>query len=98
MDRARLPEHDAPEDVRVECLLSLAFLEGLAPAHGRELEYPLAGPAGQQAEEVSHVAEGLDLVEAAAREQGDEGGVHVGAVVAPDEEPVLAANDFPAQV
>jgi hypothetical protein len=34
---ARQTDDDATEDVGVESLLSLAFLEGLAPVAGREL-------------------------------------------------------------
>src|SRR5437660_7896616 len=63
---ARQFEHDATEDVDVQDLLSLAFLEGLAPVGRGELEDAVDGPAGHQAEQVAHVREGLDLVEAAA--------------------------------
>jgi hypothetical protein len=55
-------------------------------------------PARQQAEQVAHVAERLDPLQAAAREEGDEGGVHLGPVVAADEEPVLPAHDLAPQV
>jgi hypothetical protein len=49
---ARQTEDDAAEDVRVERLLSLAFLEGLAPVGGSELEDAVIGPAGEQAEQM----------------------------------------------
>jgi hypothetical protein len=79
----------APEDVGIEALLSVLVLEGLLPVEGGELEDAAAGPAGKQTEEVAEVGPGLDAVELAAREQGDEGGVYLGGVVVADEEPVL---------
>jgi hypothetical protein len=98
MDAARGSEHDATEDVGVQGLLSLALLEGLASVHGRELEHPVLRPPRQQAKQVSHVAERLYLVQAAAREQGHEGGVHLGPVVAANEEPVFPAYDLPPEI
>jgi hypothetical protein len=98
MGAARGSEHDATEGVGVQGLRRFVLHEGLAPVHGRELEHPGLRPAQQQAERVPHVAERLDLVQAAAREQGDEGGVHVGTVVAADEESVLPAHDLTPQV
>src|SRR5919109_3601601 len=95
---ARQTEDDATEDVGVEGLLSLGFLHGLAPVGRRELEDAVAGPAWKQAEQVAHVREGLNLVQAAAGQQRHEGRVDLAAVVAADEEPVLAADDLPAQV
>lgn len=80
-------EADATEDVGVQLLLSFALLESAAPVGGSELEDAVAGPAGQQAEQVAEVAEGLDVVEPAARYERDEGGVRLGAVLAADEEP-----------
>ncbi len=58
----------------------------------------MPGPAGQQAEQVPHVSEWFDLVHPAAREERDEDRVDVGAVVAADEEPVLAAHHLPSEV
>ena len=86
---ARQFEHDATEDVGVQDLLSLAFLEGLAPVRRGELEDAVAGPTGHQAEQVAHVREGLEFVEAAAGQERHEDGVGLASVVAADEEPVL---------
>src|SRR6185312_1728922 len=83
-------EDDATKDVRVEGLLSLAFLEGLAPVGGSELEYAVSGPALEQSGQISHVREGLDLVEAAGGQQRHAGRVDLASVVAADEEPVLS--------
>jgi hypothetical protein len=92
------PKYDTTEDVGVEGLLSVALLEGLAPICGRQLEHPMEWPSRQEAEEVAHVAERLNLVQAAAREERDEGGVDLAAVVAADEEPILPTHDFAAEV
>jgi hypothetical protein len=86
---ARQSENDATEDVGVQDLLSLAFLEGLAPIGRGELEDAVAGPAGHEAEQVAHVREGLDLVDATAGQERHEDGVDLASVVAADEEPVL---------
>ena len=85
-------EDDATEDVRVEGLLSLAFLEGLAPVGGGELEDAVAGPARKQAEQVTDVRQGLDPVQAAAGQERDEGGVDLASVVAANEEPIFSAD------
>ncbi len=90
-------EGGAPEDVGVEALLSVLVLEGLLPVEGREIEDATDRPAGQQAEDVAEVGPGLDVVELAAREQRDEGGIDLGSVVGADEEPVLAPDGFPPQ-
>src|SRR6185312_16972439 len=90
-------EGGAPEDVGVEPLLSVLVLEGLVPVEGRELEDPPDRPAGQEAEKVAEVGPGLDVVQLAARQQGDEGGVDLGGVVGADEEPVLPSDRFPPQ-
>src|SRR5947208_3456694 len=95
---ARQTEDYATEDVRVEGLLSLAFLEGLSPGGGGELEDAVMGPARKQAEQVSYVRKGLDLVQAAAGQQRHDGGVDLPAVVAADEEPVLPSDDLASQV
>jgi hypothetical protein len=62
----------APEDVGVEPLLSVLVLEGLLPVERRELEDPANRPVGGKAEEIAKVGPGLDVVELATREQGDE--------------------------
>ena len=81
-------EGSATEDVGVEPLLSVLVLEGLVPVRGSELEDAATRPAGEEAEEVAQVGPRLDLVELAAGEEGDEGGVDLGGVVAAHEEPV----------
>src|SRR3954465_14184870 len=98
MARAGEPEYHATEDVGRQGLVSLAFLEGLAPVERGQLEDPVLGPPWQQAEQVADVAEGLDPVQAAASQQRHEGGVHSGTVVAADERPVLSAHPFPSAV
>src|SRR3982751_4129888 len=92
------PEHHTAEDVGLEGLLSFALLECLAPVGRGELEDAAARPPRQEAEEVAHVAERLEAVEGAAGQQGDEDGVHLGAVVTAAEEPVLPADDLPPEV
>jgi hypothetical protein len=86
---ARQFEHDPTEDVGVQDLLSLVLLEGLAPVGRGELEDTVAGPAGQQAQQVAHVREGFNLVEAAAGQQRHEGGVDLSPVVAADKSQFL---------
>jgi hypothetical protein len=82
-------ERGAAEDVGVEPLLSVLVLEGLVPVGGGEVEDATLGPAREQAEEVTQVGPGLELVKLAACEKGDEGRVHVPGVVATHEQPVL---------
>src|SRR6185503_17370169 len=94
---AEQTEGGAPEDVGVEPLLSVLVLEGLLPGEGRELEDAAGGPTRQEAEEVSEVGPGFDVVELTARQEGDEGGVDLGGVVGADEEPVLPSDGFPPQ-
>jgi hypothetical protein len=72
-----------PEDVGGQALLSVLVLGGLLPVERGELQDPTHGPAGQEAEEVAEIGPGLDIVELAAREQGDEGGVDLGASSVP---------------
>src|SRR5260370_39345374 len=86
-----------PEDVGVEPLLSVALLEGLLPVEGGEIQHPAGWPAREEAEEVAKVGQGLDVMELAAREQGNESGIDLGGVVAADEEPVLATDSLAAQ-
>jgi len=80
-------EQDAAEDVGGQLLLSFGLLESLLPVGGSELEDAAAGPAGQQDEQVAEIADGLEPVEPAAGEQGDEDGVGLGPVLAADKEP-----------
>ena len=87
-----LAERDLPVDVGVEPLLSVSVLQGLVPVGGSELEDAVLGPTGEQAEDVAHVGPGLDAVHLAARQERDEGGVDVAAVVASDKEPVFTAD------
>src|SRR6185312_12782994 len=94
---AEQAEGGAPENVGVEPLLSVLVLERLVPVDGGEVEDTTGRPSGQQTEEVAEVGPGLDVVELAARQERDEGGVDLGGVVGTDEEPVLAADRFPSQ-
>jgi hypothetical protein len=55
---ARQTEDYATEDVRVEGLLNLAFVEGLSPAGGSELEDAVTGPARDEAEQIPHAGRG----------------------------------------
>ena len=87
----------APEDIGVEPLLSVLVLEGLLPVEGGELQDSADRPARQEAEEVAKIGVGLDVVELAARQQRDEGGVDLGGVVGADEEPVLPSDCFAPQ-
>jgi len=73
-------------------------LAGGAPVQRSELEQAVHGPARDQAEDVAQVAPGLDAVELAAREQGDEVGIDLCGVVAADEEPVLPADDLATEL
>src|SRR5665213_4550412 len=75
----------APEDVGVEPLLSVLVLEGLLPVERCELQDSADRPARQEAEEVAEIGVGLDVVELAARQQRDEGGVDLGGVVGTDD-------------
>src|SRR4051812_42928683 len=95
---ARQTEDNATKDVRVEGLLSVAFLEGLAPVGGSELKYAVIGPTRKQAEQISHVRGGLDLVEATTGQQRHDGRVDLASVVAAPEEPVLSRHNLAAQV
>jgi hypothetical protein len=85
-----------PEDVGVETLLSVAILQGLLPVERGEVQNAANGPAREEAEEVAEIGPGLDVVELAAREQGDEGGVDFSGVVAADEEPVFSTDGLAA--
>ena len=91
-------EQQAAENVGGELLLSLGVLESLLPIRGGQLEDAVAGPARQEAQEVAHVGEGLDLVQPGAREERDEDGVHPSSVFATDEHPIFPAEHLPAQI
>ncbi len=71
----RRTEQNAAKDVGGQLLLSFDLLESLLPVCGGELEDAVMGPARQEAEQVAHVAERLDLVKPSAREQRNEDGV-----------------------
>ncbi len=81
-----------------EPLLSVLVLEGLLPVGRREFEDATPGPTGQQAEQVPEVRPRLDPEQAAARQERDERGVHLGGLVGADEEPVPAADDLAPQL
>ena len=93
MDRVEL-EDGVSEGVGSEELLSVGVLSSLLPVAGSELEDAGTGPAGEQAQDVSEVGFGLDVVHVAAGDERGEGGVDLGAVVASDEQPVGAANSL----
>ena len=91
-----LTERDLAVDVGSESLLSVLLLQGLLPVEGGELEDALHRPGRPEAEEVAQGSPGLEAVELAAGQEGDEGGVDVAGLVGPQEEPagpayVLAA-------
>lgn len=91
-------ERDAAEDVGGQALLSVLLLQGLLPEGGGELEDAALGPGRQEAQQVADIGPGLDAVELAARQEGDKDRVGMGALVAAQEEPVLAAEHLAAQV
>jgi hypothetical protein len=80
-----------------ESLPDLGARRGLGEARRRELEHTRAPPAREQAEEIVQVGPRLEAVELAARERRG-GGIALGAVVAADEEPVLAADGLALQL
>src|SRR5262245_40706641 len=90
-------EKDAAEDVGGQLLLRFDVLESLLPIGGSELENAMAGPAGQEAEEIARVREGLDAVQTGAGQERDEDGVGSGPVLASDEDPVATTEDLAAQ-
>jgi len=96
--KRRQAERDATEDVGVQLVLSFDLLESLLPIGGSEFEDAVSGPAGEQAEEVTQVAEGLDVVQATTGEQRDECGVGFGTVVTAQKEPIAPAEHLTAQV
>ena len=91
-------ERDGAEDVGGEALLCLWLLESLLPEAGGELEDAGGGPVLDEAEEVAEVGPGLDAVELAAGEEGDEDRVDASALVAAEKQPVFAAEDLATEV
>src|SRR6266851_5516341 len=96
--RVHCSEADLAEDVGGEPLLSVRVLESLFPVDGSQLEHALLIPARQQAEDVSQVPRGLDVVELAAGQERDEGGVDLPAVVASEENPVSPSESLAAKL
>src|SRR5687767_9235636 len=94
----RRRKQNAAEDVAEQLFVSFGLLEGLLPIGGSELEQASAGPAREQAEQVAHIAERLDVVQPAAGQERDEDGVYLGAVVTADKQPVAPANDLAPEV
>src|SRR4051812_29666918 len=94
----RRRKRDASKDVSEQLLLSFGLLESLLPVGGSELEQAIGRPRADEAEQIADVAVGLDVVEACAGEQRDEGHVCERAVIAADEEPVSTTEDLPAQI
>lgn len=92
------PERDLTVDVGSEPLLSVLLLESLVPVGGGEFEDALSRPTREETEQVAEVCRGLDLVELAAREQGDEPRVDRSAIVAANKEPVFATDCFAAEL
>ena len=90
---ARRQKRDASEDVGEQLLLSFGLLESLLPVGGAELKQAIGGPGADEAQQIADVAVGLDAVEASAGEQGNEGHIGEGAVVAAQEEPVSTPED-----
>ena len=91
-------ERDSAEDVAGEALLCFWLLESLLPEGRGELEEAILGPPAQEAEDIAEVSPGLDAVELAAGEEGDEDRVDAGAFVAAEKQPVLATEDLAAEV
>jgi hypothetical protein len=90
-------EDGAVEHVGSEPLLSVVLLAGLLPVGRSELEQTSLRPIGQQTQQVAQVVARFDAVPTAACQQRHENRVHLAAVVAPDEEPVAAAERFTAE-
>jgi len=53
--------HDRVPEVAVKQLLSLGLLSSLLPAASSEIEQPSARPVGQQTQDLTEVALGLDI-------------------------------------
>src|SRR5688500_903607 len=93
-----LPERHAAEDVGGEPLLSVLLFQSLLPEGRSELEDATPGPRREQAQQVAEIGQGLDPVELAARQERDEEGIGAGALLAAEEQPVLAADDLAPEV
>src|SRR5262249_44030278 len=63
------------------------------PKPGMEFEKATGGPLGQDAKEVAQVIDGVQTVELARGEQGDENGAQLGVLVGTDENPVAPTDD-----
>ena len=83
-------KHDSAEDVGSQTLLSVLVLEGLLPEGGREVQDATVRPGRQETEEVAKVCPGLETVHLAARDEADEGGIHLAGIIVSNEEPVPA--------
>ena len=70
---------------------SVEVLQLLLPGLGTELEDVARGVGADTHDDVAHVLEGVDPVQLAGGEQRVEDAAALGAVLAPREEPVLAA-------
>src|SRR6266849_3076738 len=96
--RVHCSEADLAEDVGVEPLLSVRVLESLFPVDGSELKNALLIPARQQAEDVSQIPRGLDVVKLAAGQERDESSIDLPAIVAAKENPVAPTESLAAQL
>ena len=97
MDFLDLSVEEEPE-VFVEEPLSVGLLSSLIPVAGSEFEDAFSGPLGQEAQEVSEVGLGVDSMHAGTGEEGGEGGVDLGAVIAAEEKPVLSPERLPTEL
>jgi hypothetical protein len=95
--RSELIERSATKNISDQQLMSVRLLEGLWPVGGRELEDATPRPVGQEAEKVPQVAPRLEVVQLAAGEQRDKGGVYLARVVVSHKEPVPSRDDLPAK-
>lgn len=95
---SRRRKRDTSKDVGEQLLLSFGLLESLLPIDRGEFEQAIEGPGADQAEQITDVAVGLDVVQPGTGEQGNESGVGESAIVAADKQPVSAPQDLPAQI
>ena len=77
-------QESAAEGIFVEPPLSFLLLEGLLEVGGGELDDAGLGAVGEQVEEIAQVAPGVETVELATGNQGDEYSVGCGAVFGAD--------------
>src|SRR5258708_38820048 len=89
---ARGGEQGAPEGIVGKPPLSFLLLESLLPVRGSELEDAASGPIGQQVEQIAKVGPGLDVVQLAAREEGDEDGIGKRTILGTYEGPIFSAD------